>query len=76
MEYIEHDVRPIGATFHYQKRKYHIVGHCEYYDPKTGYKIFIYIVKYYGIHKQWWHYEAMTAEAFNIYLKYGLIKEK
>ena len=43
-------------TFRYQDRKYHIVLSFE----DNG-KLF-FVVKFYGIYKQWWHYEVITED--------------
>lgn len=73
-EIVSHDIRPIGHTFHRRGYKYHIIGHC--YDENRNDKMFIYMTKYYGKHKQWWHYEAITAEEYDLDIKFGIIKEK
>lgn len=70
----EHKVRPIGSTFRYDGRKYHIIGHC-YDEDKDGKKL-IYIVKFFGKYKQWWHYEVMTSEEFDWHIKDGVLKAK
>lgn len=70
-ERVTHNVRPIGKTFHYQKRKYHIVGFT--IDRDTD--IPVYLVRYYGKHHRWWHYEAMTAEEYDLNVEYNLLKE-
>lgn len=72
MDYVTHDIRPIGSTFYKDKRKYHIVSYFND-SGKNGYKMFGYVVKFWV---QYWHYEAITAEDFDDYVKFGLIKEK
>lgn len=47
---------PGGFTFRYQDRLYHIVlAFQDGEDEET-----MYVVKYYGKHKQWWHYEVIS----------------
>ena len=73
-EHCEHKIRPIGHTFYKDKRKYHIIGYFEDYG-NNGYRMFGYVCKFFGIHKRWWHYEAITAAEFDLDVKYNAIKE-
>jgi hypothetical protein len=62
---------PNGSTFRYEGYKYHVVKCIE--DDLT--KELIYVVRYYGKHKQWWHYEAWTQKVFVIRIENGLCKQ-
>ena len=70
---VEHKVRPIGTTYHYNRRKYHIIGTCM--DKVKAGQMLVYLVNYYGKYKQWWHYEAISAEDYDSKYNCGLIKE-
>lgn len=74
VDIVSHLIRPIGHVFYRNQRKYHIIGHL--YDEAKNDKMFIYVAKYYGKHKQWWHYEAITAEEYDMDIEFGLIKEE
>lgn len=45
---------PPGSTFHYLDYKYHIVGYI-----RDGEETVV-VVKYFGKHRRWWHYEVWT----------------
>ena len=60
----------IGDCF-YEKRqtyKYHIVA-IFISEPDTEPQI---VYKYYGKHKQWWHYEVKSVYEFESWLECGL----
>jgi len=59
----------VGTTFWYQERKYHVVAVVVDGDE------LIYVLKYFGLHKQWWHYEVMEHQRFEIVLDCHLVKE-
>lgn len=63
-----HNVIPNGSTFTYDKRKYHVVNSF----PDIG--NYIYVVRYYGKYKQWWHYEAWDAYTVDLRMESGMIK--
>lgn len=49
-----------NSTFHYQGYKYHVVMTFE----DRG-EVFV-VVKYYGKHKRWWHYEVWSLFEFEL----------
>lgn len=57
-----------GNTFHYQRYKYHIVA--AFYDGEN-----MYVVKYFGKYKQWWHYEVYSESALKCKIEFGLIRK-
>lgn len=74
VEIVSHSIRPIGHVFYRNQRKYHIIGYLS--DKTKDGKMFIYVARYYGKHKRWWHYEAITAQEYDMDIEFGLIKEK
>lgn len=68
---VTHNIRPIGKTFLHEGYKYHIIGH--FMDHES--KMFVYLTKYWGKHEQWWHYKAVTAEEYDMWLDSGLLRE-
>lgn len=58
----------IGDCFYKKndKRKFHIIDFVE--DDET----ILVIYKFYGIHKQWWHYKIEEYFDFNESMKIGL----
>lgn len=56
-ERLTHDVLPLGHTFRYNGRKYHVM--LWFRDEQAD--DFLYVMKYYGKHEQWWHYEVWSA---------------
>lgn len=58
----------VGTTFWYEERKYHVVAVVVDGDH------LIYVLKYFGIHKRWWHYEAMEHLKFKTALDCNLVK--
>ena len=67
-------ILPIGYTFHYERYKYHVVAWFK--DPNgNDPDEILYVVKYFGKHKQWWHYEVMEDWAYRDRLESGLIKK-
>ena len=52
------------------RRKHHIVSIIQ--DGDTG----IVVSKYYGIYKQWWHYEIMEIDNMQSYFECGLYSRK
>lgn len=69
---VTHKVRPVGTTFRYQGRKYHVIGHIQ----DTEKDMFVYVVRFYGKYKQWWHYEAITAQEYDDLFKIGSLREE
>lgn len=61
----EHEIVPIGSTFQYEGYKYHVVN--SFLDEGTGY--YIYVIRYYGKHKQWWHYEVWDAFEYDMRIR-------
>ena len=61
----KHDVLPNGHTFRYNNRKYHVMFHFR--DEQTD--NFLYVVKYYGKHQQWWHYEVWDAFEYDLRIR-------
>lgn len=59
----------IGTTFWFEERKHHVVAVC-----KDGDNL-IYVLKYFGIHKRWWHYEVMEHWRLELKLDYHLVKD-
>ncbi|MFA6875685.1 MAG: hypothetical protein WCQ87_03525 [Parabacteroides sp.] len=51
------------TKFHYQGYLYHVV--LSFHDEET-----FFVVKWWGKHKQWWHYEVMSHETLMLVLKY------
>jgi len=64
-EEITHEVLPDGFTFNYQGYKYHVVK--SFLDVGTN--EYIYVVRYYGKHKQWWHYEIWNAIQYDYLIR-------
>ena len=64
-EEVKHEVLPDGSTFNYQGYKYHIVK--SFYDEGTN--EYIYVTRYYGKHKQWWHYEIWDAIRYDYLIR-------
>lgn len=58
---------PVGSTFNYEKQKYHVV--TQFTDCDN----LIYVVKYYGHHKQWWHYKVLDHKFIGILISLNLI---
>jgi hypothetical protein len=52
------------------KRKYHVVTILD--KERTLHIVY----KYYGIHKQWWHYEIEPMFSFNSAFRIGLYYRK
>lgn len=57
----------ITKTFRYNKRKYHFLKFVN--DGDT----WLMICKFYGVHKQWWHYECFELEDWVDKAECGLI---
>ena len=64
-EECEHEIVPIGSTFQYEGYKHHVVN--SFLDEGTGY--YIYVVRYYGKHKQWWHYEVWDSFEYDMRIR-------
>lgn len=65
---ITHEVLPIGHTFRYDGYKYHVVG--IFTDDHGNDDGCLYVVKYYGKHKQWWHYEVWSAFDYDLRIRH------
>ena len=50
-------ILPRGYKYHFRGYLYHVV--LSFQD--SGNEDTMYVVKYYGKHKQWWHYEVISA---------------
>lgn len=62
---LTHEVLPIGHTFRWNGYKYHVV--LWFRDKHTD--DFLYVMKYYGKHKQWWHYEVWSAFEYDLRIR-------
>lgn len=63
MSYIR--LLPCGFKYRHSDYLYHVV--LSFQDSDT--EDIMYIVKYYGKHKQWWHYEVISATMLQDILK-------
>lgn len=59
MSYIR--LLPRGFKYHFGDYLYHVM--LSFQDSET--EDIMYVVKYYGKHKQWWHYEVISATMLN-----------
>ena len=57
------EILPDGFKYRYHDRLYHVVMHF------TDDGNLMYIVKYFGRYKQWWHYEVESDFVLKLYLK-------
>ena len=57
---LTHKVLKPGHKFHYDGYLYHVVLPFEDNGEQ------LYVMKYYGKHKQWWHYEIWSAAEYDI----------
>lgn len=62
---LTHEVLPNGHTFRWQGYKYHVM--FSFRDEHTN--DFLYVMKYYGKHKQWWHYEVWSAFDYDLRIR-------
>lgn len=63
------DIKPltVGSTFWYEERKHHVAAVC-----MDGDKL-IYVLKYFGIHRRYWHYEVMEHWRLKMKLDYDIV---
>ena len=64
-EKLTHELLPNGHTFRYEGRKYHVM--FWFRDEHTD--NILYVMKYYGKHKQWWHYEVWDAFLYDLRIR-------
>ena len=67
---VSHTILPNESTFNYDRKKYHVVAFI--HDKTTD--NYVYMLRYYGKYKQYWHYVAMDVEDFDMKVDFGLIK--
>ena len=68
IEVIKHKILRIGHTFKWDGYKYHVVEIVRESDGKGGVNL-LYVVKYYGKHKQWWHYEVWNCWEYDMRIR-------
>lgn len=63
------EIKPltVGTTFWYEERKHHVVA-----SIMDGDKL-IYVLKYFGIHRRYWHYEVMEHWRLEMKLDYDIV---
>lgn len=63
----------VGDTFHYDGYKHHVVAIFRDTD-EGGHEGTLYVLKHFGKHKRWWHYEVMSEWAYQLKAECNLIK--
>lgn len=63
---------PIGYTFEYDGYKYHVVAIVK--DEHGNRDEVLYILKYYGKRKQWWHYEVWEEIVYKLREESNMLK--
>jgi hypothetical protein len=64
---VKHEILSIGHTFRYRDSKYHVIAVVD--DANGNNEGILYVIKYYGKYKQWWHYEVWSAFEYDLRIR-------